>query len=300
MNVIAIGTEKMFDSLARCLDIGLQELHQYSIEASTGRCEKGTQWYYTIESKNAQDHLKVRQTVAKCMADFLTDQWASDWFRKRIQTTYSYYDVDELVYLTKTAVQFLQSYRRPSSRLFRRAELEQELTIYLQEHAVLHIEGLIRFRLNEFITDLQKAMEYAIDRDLMDREYQEFVKLLRHFLQMQKSRSPLVHLVLTEEAIQLVDYDGMPITDEDLQRFSEGQPDDDLQQENMLISTLITLAPSHVKIHMPIEFSHFEIFSDMVKQVFRDRVLYCKGCSICQPVFEVPNLQEQPPLDYLT
>ncbi|MFC4766936.1 sporulation protein YtxC [Effusibacillus consociatus] len=298
MNRYAIGTAKLFDQLAFYLERELRDFRLNGVEFTTGRSLCGDCWYYTIQWKQAIHAEKVQTAVAKAVTDFLTLEWEQNRIRKRITKEYTYYDADEVDYLTENAVQYLSTYRRPSARLYRQAEIERDVFCYVRQNPVLHVEGFIRFRLRHYSKDLDLAIEQAIDQYLMDREYQEFVKLLRHFLSVQQSRSPLIHLVLDEGWTRLVDHDGFQITDEDLNRFAEDLMDADLQQDDMIISTLITLAPLSVKIHLPNRVSDDEVLVDTVKRVFEERVTLCSGCTMCQTPLECWDQNGHFPLDY--
>ncbi|GAX90646.1 putative sporulation protein YtxC [Effusibacillus lacus] len=294
----AIGAAKQLDQLASYIDKGLQELRIEGIKITTGRCRLGSVCYYTVEWMSKEDSDKVQISLARALTDFLTEFWERNWIRRQIAKEYPYYDSDEVEYLSGNAVKYLSLFRRYGARLLRKLEMEQEILQDLKVHSILNWEGLVRFRLRLYEKDLLKAIEQVIDEYLMDREYQEFVKLLRHFLSVQPPRSPLIHLIMDQDWPRLVDHDGFQITDEDLNHFAEDLIDGDLQQEDMLISTLITMAPSNVLIHVPVQKTEDQVLVETVKRVFEDRVNFCKGCSLCQAPMKIWEQHGHFPLDY--
>lgn len=294
----AIGAEKLFDQLASSLDKGFNELRLHQIEVITGRFRLGTIWYYTVEWKKG-DLEQLRSLLVKEIANFITLKWERKQIEQNLAEEYPYYDADEVDYLADNTVKLLSYHRTAGARDFRKKEIENEIYGYLAEHGILNIEGFIKFRLRMYQNDRIRAMEQAIDDYLMDREHHEFVKLLRYFLQAQEPRSPLIHLVVKREWARLIDHDGLLITNEDLEEFTEDLLDNDIQQEDVIISTLITLAPEKVMIHMPHSSSEEQVLADTVKRVFENRAQVCSGCTLCQTPLELWDRMDVIPLDHL-
>lgn len=280
----------MFDQLASFLDQGLQELRLQQVEMVTGRFKLGSIWYYTVEWKKG-DPKQIRHTLAKEIAGFLTEKWEWKQIEQKLIKEYTYYDADEVKYLADNAVKWLAFYHRAGARDFRKKEIVNEIQQYLAEHSILHVEGFIQFRLRAYLHDRARALEQAIDDYLMDREQHEFVNLLRYFLHAQESEFSLVHLLVNQDGARLLDEKGLPITREDLLVS-------DLQRDDMLISTLITLAPKQVKIHHPAPLQEDPVLVDTVKRVFDNRAQTCSGCTLCQTPLDSWETDDLP-LDYL-
>ena len=110
----------------------------------------------------------------------------------------------------------------------------------------------------------------------MEKEYQEFVKLLKYFVELQQPKIHQVHvtmdnqgnLQLLDQNFQHVDYSGM-------------EWDDEGGQDDHLVSMLITVAPLRVVLHRQI-YTHYPKATDTLKHVFENRVTLCKRCKLCQ------------------
>lgn len=299
LNLYEIGADKLFDRLAFCLEAGLQELRTGGNRIATGRCRRDGNWYFTVGWKEADASEPVLAHLAKALTGFLTSDWEREQIRKQIAREYTYYDLDEVEYITEKAVKWLATYKRPGESVSRKKEIEREVLRCLKEQPVLNLEGLSRFRLRKFESDFAYAVEQAVDEYLMDREYQEFVKLLRHFLAMQKPRAALIHLLVDAAGNRLANQNGTPITNEELEGFAAGLKEINLQQDDTIISVLIALAPVRLKIHVK-DFS-FEgnTLVETVKRIFDERSCLCTGCALCQNPLEYWNPNNHLPLDYL-
>jgi putative sporulation protein YtxC len=61
------------------------------------------------------------------------------------------------------------------------------------------LDGFIRFRLKDFRHELEKAVDRAVDDLLIEKEYSEFIKLLRYFVEIQEPKVEEVHVVVGED-----------------------------------------------------------------------------------------------------
>lgn len=282
---IAIGAEKNFDDLADCLQRGIRELHANGLV--TGRRMLGEVAYYTVEWEREHDSEHIRNLLARELTELITSVWERKVIESQLIEEHTYYDADEIQYLTEQAVKHLSAYRRTRYSAQRKIEIELLLRKYLKEHSILQLEGFIRFRLKSQEQDRQVAIERAIDEYLMDREYQDFITLLRTFLSVQAPRVPLLHLLIGDGWNQLVDENGSLMNDEDVSRISDDTIESSMQHEDMLISTIISLAPRKLLIHLPNELSEESILLDTATRVFEERAEICTGCAVCQLTLDI-------------
>lgn len=77
----------------------------------------------------------------------------------------------------------------------RRTLIVNQIQLYMQEHTGFNLEGLIRFRLQDYMEELREIVEYAMDEFMMDRQYQEFISLLKYFVYIQEAKIPTAHLI---------------------------------------------------------------------------------------------------------
>ena len=58
-----------------------------------------------------------------------------------------------------------------------------------------YLNGFITFRLKSYISKLEQMIDNAVNRYLIEKEYTEFVSLLKIYVNSEKSKTDLVHLV---------------------------------------------------------------------------------------------------------
>jgi putative sporulation protein YtxC len=163
----------------------------------------------------------------------------------------------------------------------RRNLIRQAVLEYLEANDELVIDGFLRFRLKHYLDQLSQAVDSAIDELMMEREYQEFIRLLRYFVEIQEPRANQVHVVMRPTGIfHIYDSHGHPVEHDYLNGFLLDVVETDLNYEDLLISALITIAPQQITIHLA-EASQIGESVETIQEVFDGRVIVCPGCEHC-------------------
>ncbi|GKU80286.1 putative sporulation protein YtxC [Paenibacillus sp. L3-i20] len=162
----------------------------------------------------------------------------------------------------------------------RKGKVSEELEKYLAEQTELNIEGFITFRLLSYRTELIEIVEYALDEYVLDKQYQEFISLLKYFVQLQETKVPFVHLLhkgghdftIYNESFQIIEP--KPPADRIVAEMLETE----MNIEDMVISSLISLSPKQITVHT----RHPELsVIRTIETIFDGRVKVCVQCSAC-------------------
>ncbi|MDW7652200.1 MAG: putative sporulation protein YtxC [Bacillota bacterium] len=161
------------------------------------------------------------------------------------------------------------------------SEVQNSLRDFLFENSYINLHGFIVFRLRFWLELLRKSLDKAVDDFLMEKEYQEFIKLLKYFVALQEPKINQVHVTLDEDGhIQLLnqEYKALEHVEQGIEwDGADGSSD----EEDQLVSLLITVAPYRVVLHKRV-FTMFPKAADTLKHVFENRVTLCKQCKLCQ------------------
>ena len=126
-------------------------------------------------------------------------------------------------------------------RIRRRNLVTRRLADFLNQSNHIILEGFVTFRMQEYVKELEEIVDWAVRQYLVEKEYQEFIKLLTCFVQMQKPKFQCVHVIAEKDA-------SFSIYDENMERISEqwfnewddDQADGTIKEEDLLISFLIS------------------------------------------------------------
>lgn len=165
----------------------------------------------------------------------------------------------------------------------RKKLISESLKGYAEEGKnMLYMEGFLNFRLRKYESLLEDMAERILDDRLMEQEYEEFISLLKYFININEQRPDEVNVLVRADGVyELFNEDGKNITKESLSEFlPEERAGKDISFDDLLISMLITLAPRKIIVHGGEKIENSELF-ETISKVFDDNMVYCSGCPLC-------------------
>lgn len=157
----------------------------------------------------------------------------------------------------------------------------EKIKICLEENSEININGFIRFRMRELREDIESIIDKVIESYMVEKEYKEFIKLLKYFVEIQESKIEEINIVIDAGGnYSIVDRDKKDIFDDFMKELIECKMDSDVKMEDIIISGLITNSPKSVIIHGKKNCLNKE-FMDTIENVFENKVSFCNECSLC-------------------
>lgn len=151
----------------------------------------------------------------------------------------------------------------------------------INEKQEININGFITFRMRKLRNDIEKIIDKVVENYIIEKEYKEFVRLLKYFVDIQECKIQEVNIIIEEGNNYIVkDGEGQNLYNEFLKELSGSQGNNEVNMEDILISGLITSAPRKIIIHHRNNGTNKE-FLDTIDNVFGERVNYCDGCIQC-------------------
>ncbi|MDD4334363.1 MAG: putative sporulation protein YtxC [Desulfotomaculaceae bacterium] len=242
------------------------------------------------ESGASESTLEEAQSIFKnyladSISDIILNHWEDILLKDIIKENYYYFGEDEKDLIYHYALQHInRDGQNPSDTLYwlrRKSRILQKLLDFLRNNNRIVIEGFIRFRLKEYIGELKEAADRAVDDFLIEREYGEFIQLLKYFVDIQESKMDSVHVLIKGDGVfKLYDDSMQPVRNDYLEGYIIDLADNEINYEDLLISALITIAPNEITLHYKNK-NRLCVPLDMIKNVFTGRVKECKGCKLC-------------------
>jgi putative sporulation protein YtxC len=152
---------------------------------------------------------------------------------------------------------------------------------YLDQNQDLILEGFISFRLKDYQQELEGIVNSAVDEFLLEREYIEFIRLLKYFVEIQEPRIQKVQVIFKDGGkFSLLDHEDNPVKHESLDGLMVDILENEINYDDLLISALITLAPREIILHIPTQIGNGDTVKT-IQNVFGPRVTRCIGCNKC-------------------
>lgn len=161
-----------------------------------------------------------------------------------------------------------------------RQQIREKLTEYLQSARHINIEGFIHFRLQFYLAELRKTVESAVDDYLIEKEYQEFIKLLKYFVEIQEPKVLEAHVLIGPDGCFQIRDGKQQLVEQDYDQMNAAYLQDRVDSEDMLVSALVTAAPGKVVIHRQVNLQYPKV-TGTLKKIFDGKVTVCKNCKYC-------------------
>lgn len=145
----------------------------------------------------------------------------------------------------------------------------------------IDIEGYLHFAAHGLERCLKLLAAAETEAYLLQKEEEDFAEVLRFFVEMQESSVAEVHLFLDGRQFEIKDQEGNDLRKMYLTSMAlENEDINSINQEDLIMSILITLVPEKIIVHYLGEKD--ERILKMTEAVFGDRLEICTGCAECQ------------------
>ena len=151
----------------------------------------------------------------------------------------------------------------------------------LAEEPKVYLDGFVSFRLRDYEQLIFKLIEKLAEDYNIKKEYEEFIELLKYFVEIQSPRPELLNITVEKDgSYRIIDADGKDITARCITEFvGETTVMTETDYDDIIISVLITAAPEKVVVHKGENIKNRDLFLT-IKKVF-GKVEYCTGCDLC-------------------
>ncbi|TDT61050.1 putative sporulation protein YtxC [Fonticella tunisiensis] len=168
----------------------------------------------------------------------------------------------------------------------RRNSILKKIEEFLQESSEIILDGFVRFRMKEINRELTNIIDRVVEEFVIEKEYSEFIKLLKYFVEIQESKYDSLDIIINSSGDYIVeDSKSGDITKEFFEDFNVDSIKGDVNKHDILISALITNAPARIVFH-GIENAQSQETIDTVKSIFGEKITYCTGCEKCKKLIE--------------
>lgn len=288
-HVVRLGTEIYHDSIYQRL-MEMEQVGELSLRIQDS--QQGKRWliecsFHIPEQSEDQDLITKIYSyyLANAVADTIITQFEQNYMRRAWRSKVKGKKVkglrvDDKEVLSKAIKNLAEGMTQKKYQSNRKTRLVASILTSLEEGKIFDIEGFLRFRAREYLGDLDRAISIALDDYLLEREYLEFIGLLKRYVDTQDSNIDTLHIRFnTQGEFSLLNEEGNEITQQYLEGSNLKEGTGELMPEDLLISSLIQMAPRHLVLH--IRFEGYRNTLQTIQNVFSGRVSYCTGCQLC-------------------
>lgn len=198
--------------------------------------------------------------------------------RRSINLNYFYFDNFEKKIIEETCYNHILS-DEDNTLKFRKDEIWQTVLRYISENKSMILEGFVNFRLDNYLLTIDEIVDYSVNKYVIEKEYNEFINLLKLYIGSKESETDIVHLIYTNGESILLDSNRNIISLSDNIFNAKYLSDISFSSNDYALNALLTLLPRRIEIHI---IGYEDEFINTLKLIFGTRIFICTECNICR------------------
>ena len=160
---------------------------------------------------------------------------------------------------------------------------------YISENKSMILDGFVTFRLKDYIEKLEDDLDYVVQQYVIQKEYNEFISLLKLYIDSKVPETRLIHLIYSNNESILLDENKKIIHLDDSIFSTAYLSDISFSSNDYALNALLTLLPEKLKIHIVGDDN--DEFIDTLKLIFGSRISICTNCNLCKTYRILSNVK---------
>ena len=259
----------------------LEQLNEFKLDDVYFSCKKFKIYYnIIIHFKGKNENLFFEET-SKILAKFIIDLFEEKIIQNLIKSEYFYFDTNEQKQIANITFEDLYNNEESVYSFDRRYNLIYNSCLeYLLSNNSLVLKGFITFRLKNYLETILEQVDKSVNKFIVQKEYTEFISLLRMYVNPEESNCSLIHLIYRNYKPILLDENKNLIKIDDNISNLKYLSDISFSTNDFALNTLLNIIPKKIYIHL-ID-SNKDEFINTIKLIFENRAIFCTDCSICK------------------
>ena len=224
------------------------------------------------------DYTKFTNYISNSITKAIIEYCEEQIIYSNISLNYFYFNSYEKKKILENTLNLLEEEKNSKQRY---DHINNEIYKSILSSHSIHLQGFINFKLNNYITFLNTQIDIAVNKFLIDKEYLEFVNILKLYIksEAENSKTEHVHLIYKDKISIITDDDHNVISYNDNLRKAKYISDISFSSNDLALNTLLNLIPKSITIHLVDRYS--DEFINTLKLIFGEKVKICEECDIC-------------------
>ena len=263
----------------KLLDYLLNELNYIELKPIFISNNKFKYYNNIIIHYRGNENEKFIHEISSILACLVTDELEENFLKNILRQDYFYFSQEERNHIIEICYEiFSDDYNLNFNKKF--DILINDFENYLKAHKSIVLFGFINFRIKDYFEILDDIVDEAVNNFVIEKEYLEFISLLKMYVNSQKSNCEVVHLIYNNESSILLDKNKNIIDISDNVFKAKYLSDISFSTNDYILNTLLTLIPEKIYIH--IVGDTIDEFVNTLLLIFEGRVEICTDCNICK------------------
>ncbi len=259
----------------------LKKLNNIRLDEVCFSCKKFKIYENVIVHFKGSNEKLFFKKMSNILSLVIIDLYEENIIKKLINSEYFYFDKFEQNQISD--ITFEDLYDNEESLYSKKERINmlcKDFYEYLFSNRSIVLIGFITFRIKNYLELLLEQIDKSVNKFIVEKEYSEFISLLKMYINSEISSCNMVHLVYNNSKPILLDENKNLIKQDDDIFSAKYLSDITFSSNDYALNTLLNLVPK--KIHIHLIDNGCDEFINTLKLIFEDRVEFCDSCSICE------------------
>lgn len=216
------------------------------------------------EEKEMITDEEIANEITNLILIIMKEQLMKEYIIKEYSENYK----DEQGYIYKYSLELFNK-----KEAFIQKSIYTKVYNYILNNDYINIEGFVKFRMKDIVKYIADVVDIALEEYLIKKDQDEFISVLKYFIEIQEEKLDLLKVHIKEDnSFLLYDKDNNKIDNIDDEEIINMVIKENLNYEDFLISTLLTLCPKKIEILDNLNSNSSIEIIDTIKSIFGDRV----------------------------
>lgn len=221
-----------------------------------------------------KEYKKFNKFLSSLLEEIVIEFYEEKILKQLINYNYFYFDDYERKGILDNCIRTIEP-----DEYMKNISQQKDVVEYFNENKKMILDGFVYFRLKDYIKYLDEVVDYAVNQFIVEKEYKEFINLLKVYVETRKPEYKTLHLIyLNNESILLDEEKNIVSVSENIYN-AKYLSDISFSSNDFALNALLTLLPEKIEIHL---IDDEDEFINTLKLIFEGRVFICKECEICR------------------
>ena len=188
-----------------------------------------------------KDISSFHQKLAEILSNTIITFYEKTLIKRLLTSNYFYFSELERKQIESLCLHTIQT--DPELLLVRKDHIYFSCLEYIVQNRSMILDGFVRFRLQEYVKFLDMHLDIAVNSFLIEKEYSEFINLLKMYIASTPSSMEEVHLIYQHKDSILMDQNKEIIPIQDNLFNAKYLSDITFSSNDYSLNTLLTLLP---------------------------------------------------------
>ena len=217
---------------------------------------------------------KFYNFLTELIGEVVIEFYEEKILKQLINYNYFYFDEYEKNKILENCMQLIEP-EMYNTKLLDNKNIKE----YVKENKAMILDGFVYFRLKAYLEYLDEVVDSGVNQFVIEKEYREFISLLRVYVESKVPEYNLLHLIyINGESILLDEKRNIVSVSENIYN-AKYLSDISFSSNDFALNTLLCLLPRRIEIHL---IDDEDEFINTLMLIFEGRVTICKDCDICK------------------